>query len=99
MTRTRVSASEFLDWLYKNPEQPLAVDTETAGVTKELSAFGLRVDDGRAVAIGVSFTTRIKGRLVSAYIPFHHQLGTNQPELLKKLRYVLRQGRPLVYCN
>lgn len=99
MTKTRVSASEFLDWLYKNPEQPLAVDTETAGVTKELSAFGLRVDDGRAVAIGVSFTTRIKGRLVSAYIPFHHQLGTNQPELLKKLRYVLRQGRPLVYCN
>lgn len=95
----RVSASEFLQWLYEHPDQPLAVDTETAGKTPELSAFGLRVDDGRAHAIGVSFSTRIKGRLVSAYIPFHHRVGTNQPELLKKLRYVLRQGRPLIFIN
>lgn len=98
-TTRRVSASEFLQWLYEHPEQPLAVDTETAGVTPELSAFGLRVDDGRSHAIGVSFSTRIKGRLVSAYIPFHHRVGTNQPELLKKLRYVLRQGRPLIFIN
>ena len=95
----RVSASEFLEWLYKHPDHPLAVDTETAGVTPELSAFGLRVDDGRAHAIGVSFSTRIKGKLVSAYIPFNHRVGTNQPELLKKLRYVLRQGRPLIFIN
>lgn len=99
MGTSRVSASDFLEWLYKHPEQPLAVDTETAGITPELSAFGLRVDDGRARAIGVSFSTRIKGRLVSAYIPFHHRIGTNQPELLSKLRYVLRQGRPLIYIN
>lgn len=93
----RVDAEEFLGWLYKHPEQPLAVDTETAGI--EDPTLGLRVDDGRAHAIGVSFSTRIKGRLVSAYIPFNHRLGTNQPELLKKLRYVLRQGRPLIYIN
>lgn len=96
---SRVSASDFLRWLYEHPDQPLAVDTETAGKTPELSAFGLRVDDGRAHAIGVSFSTRIKGKLVSAYIPFHHRVGTNQPELLKKLRYVLRQGRPLIFIN
>lgn len=99
MAQTRVSASDFLQWLYEHPEQPLAVDTETAGRTKELSAFGLRVDDGRAIAIGVSFSTRVEGKLVSAYIPFNHRVGVNQPELLKKLRYVLRQGRTLVYAN
>lgn len=92
--------SDFLQWLYEHPEAPLAVDTETAGRTKELSTFGLRVDDGRARAIGVSFTTRIKGRLVSAYVPVHHALGENVPdEIVKKLRYVLRQGRPLIYAN
>ena len=96
-TKRRVSASEFLQWLYEHPEQPLAVDTETAGLTDR--SMGLKVADGRARVIGVSFSTRIKGRLVSAYIPLHHALGTNQPELLKKLRYVLRQGRPLVYIN
>lgn len=94
---SRVSASEFLEWLYRHPEQPLAVDTETAGINDP--TMGLRVDDGRARAIGVSFSTRSKGRLVSAYIPFHHRVGTNQPELLKKLRYVLRQGRPLIFIN
>lgn len=92
--------SDFLQWLYEHPEAPLAVDTETAGRTKELSTFGLRVDDGRARAIGVSFTTRIKGKLVSAYVPVHHAVGENVPdEIVKKLRYVLRQGRPLIYAN
>lgn len=95
----KVDAEEFLQWLYEHPEHPLAVDTETSGRTKELNAFGLRVDDGRAIAIGVSFSTRIKGRLVSSYIPFHHWVGENRPDLLKKLRYVLRQGRPLIYIN
>lgn len=93
----RVSASDFLQWLYEHPDHPLAVDTETAGINDP--TMGLRVDDGRAHAIGVSFSTRIKGKLVSAYIPFHHRVGTNQPELLKKLRYVLRQGRPLIFIN
>ena len=86
----RVSASDFLQWLYEHPDQPLAVDTETDGLT---------VADGRSRAIGASFSTRIKGKLVSAYIPFHHRLGTNQLELLPKLKYVLRQGRPLIYAN
>lgn len=94
---SRVSASDFLQWLYDHPEHPLAVDTETAGI--EDPTMGLRVDDGRARAIGVSFSTRIKGNLVSAYIPFHHRVGENRPDLLKKLRYVLRQGRPLIFIN
>lgn len=93
--------SEFLQWLYKHPDAPLAVDTETSGCTQDLGAFGLRVDDGRARAIGVSFTTRIKGNLVSAYIPVHHWVGENYPEeIVKKLRYVLRQKkRPLIFAN
>lgn len=92
--------SEFLDWLYRHPDAPLAVDTETSGKTRGLGAFGLRVDDGRAHAIGVSFTTRIKGELVSAYIPVHHWVGENfPPEMVKKLRYVLRQERPLIFAN
>ena len=100
MTTPRVSASDFLYWLYKHPDQPLAVDTETAGKTPDLSTFGLRVDDGRAWAIGVSFSTRIKGQLVSAYVAVHHRVGENDDDLtLKKLKYVLRQGRPLIFAN
>ncbi len=92
--------SDFLQWLYEHPDAPLAVDTETSGATRDLGAFGLRVDDGRARAIGVSFTASIKGKLVSAYIPVHHWVGENvPPEIVKKLRYVLRQGRPLIYAN
>lgn len=93
-------ASDLLHWLYKHPNHPLAVDTETSGVTKALSSFGLRVDDGRARAIGVSLTTRIDGELRSTYIPVHHWVGENaDPALVKKLAYVLRQGRPLIYAN
>lgn len=95
---TRVSASDFLQWLYEHPDQPLAIDTETAGVVDR--TMGLRVDDGRARLIGASFTTRIKGKLVSAYVPFHHRLGENADEATrKKLRYVLRQGRTLILAN
>lgn len=88
---TRVSASEFLDWLYRHPEVPLAVDTETTG---------LKVADGRSHCIGVSFTTRIKGKLVSSYLPVAHRVGENADALtIRKLRYVLRQGRTLIYAN
>lgn len=94
----RVSPSDFLQWLYEHPDKPLAVDTETAGESDP--SMGLRVDDGRAQAIGVSLTTRIGSDLVSTYIPLHHRVGKNCDELtLKKLRYVLRQGRPLIYIN
>lgn len=95
-----VSASKLLRWLYEHPDVLTAVDTETAGLTPELSAFGLRVDDGRARAIGASITARVNGKLASAYIPFHHRLGQNADEkTIKQLRYVLRQGRHLAFAN
>lgn len=94
------SDSEFLQWLYEHPDQPLAVDTETAGKDARVSTLGLRVDDGRAHAIGVSFTTRIEGELVSAYIPVNHWVGENaDAKTVAKMKYVLRQGRPLIYAN
>lgn len=94
------SDSEFLQWLYEHPDQPLAVDTETAGKDARVSSFGLRVDDGRAHAIGVSFTTRIEGVLVSAYIAVNHWVGENaDAKTISKMKYVLRQGRPLIYAN
>lgn len=85
------SEPNLLDWLYRNPDAPVAVDTETTG---------LKVADLRSVAIGVSLTARVKGRLRSVYIPVAHRLGQNaDPEVLKKLKYVLRQGRTLIYAN
>lgn len=92
------SASKLLDWLYRHPDHPVAVDTETAGITDP--TMGLRVDDGRAHAIGVSISTRINGKLGGVYVPFNHAVGENADELTrKKLRYVLRQGRPLIFAN
>ena len=88
-----VSTSEpnLLDWLYRHPEAPLAVDTETTG---------LKVADGRDRCIGVSITTRVNGKLRSVYTPIDHRLGTNADDLtVRKLRYVLRQGRTLIYAN
>lgn len=100
MMTVPTSDSEFLQWLYEHPDQPLAVDTETSGKDARISAFGLRVDDHRAHAIGVSFTTRIEGELVSAYIPVNHWVGENaDAQTIAKLRYVLRQGRPLIFAN
>lgn len=89
--KDRLSASELLQWLYEHPTHPIAVDTETTG---------LRVDDGRDLCIGVSFSTRINGKLEGVYIPFNHRLGENSDMKLRaKLKFVLRQGRPLIYAN
>ena len=84
------STFDLLRWLYEHPDAPLAVDTETTG---------LLVADGRSKCIGVSFTARIDGTLYSDYIPFNHAVGTNRPEEMAKLSYVLRQGRPLIFVN
>tara|TARA_R110002020_G_scaffold404912_1_gene614991 strand:- start:33372 stop:35225 length:1854 start_codon:yes stop_codon:yes gene_type:complete len=87
----RLSVSDLLQWLYEHPEHPVAVDTET---------FGLRVSDGRDKLMGASFATRIEGKLQSGYIGMAHVVGTNDDlALWKKLSYVLRQGRPLIYAN
>ena len=92
--------SDLLQWLYEHPNTLTAVDTETA--SRDLkSAFGLRVDDGRGVCIGVSLSARVSGQIESLYVPFNHRLGQNADELTrKKLAYVLRQpGRTLTFAN
>lgn len=92
------SPSELLRWLYEHPEHPVAVDTEAAG--KYRRDEGLRVDDGRSEAIGVSVSTRIDGELVGFYVPVRHRVGVNAPEkTVKQLGYMLRQGRPLIFAN
>lgn len=91
MTMARTSVSEFLEYLYKHPDLPVAVDTETTG---------LRVDDRRDICIGVSVSTRIKGKLVGIYVPIAHRLGENSDlKTRAMLSYVLRQGRPLIFAN
>lgn len=84
--------SDVLNALYRYPEHPVAVDTETTG---------FRVDDGRDQCIGVSVATIIDGSAYSTYVPINHVVGENAaPELIAKLNYVLSiQQRPLIFIN
>lgn len=85
-----------LRYLYEHPEVAAAVDTETTG---------LRVDDGRHHAIGVSVAYRRNQEgfgetLESFYVAFRHAVGANDPERMQqRLGYVLKQGRTLVFAN
>lgn len=108
--RNRVSASESLQWLYEHPDAPLAVDTETRyrkDYDAELRAADpalklgiLGVSDGRSICMGVSYTYRDGDELYSSYIPLNHLVGQNTDlATWKKLRYVLRQGRELIFAN
>lgn len=79
--------ADALQWLYDHPDEPVAVDTETNG---------LRVDDGRAHAIGVSFHSRGG----SGYVAYNHVVGENSPESEReRLEWVLTDGRPLYFAN
>lgn len=99
MRMHRISASETLKWLYSHPDAPLAVDTETRSA-KGYCGTGLRVDDGRGICIGVSYTYRDGEDLYSSYIPINHLTGQNcDLSTWKRLKYVLRQGRPLIFAN
>lgn len=86
------SGNEVLDVLYANPDQPLAVDTETTG---------FRVDDGRDICIGISVATVLDGKPYSAYYGLRHSVGENiDAQTEAKLRYVLsEQKRPLIFVN
>lgn len=106
----RVSASESLQWLYEHPDAPLAVDTETRyrkeydeemrAADPKLKLGILGVADGRSICMGVSYTYRDGDTLYSSYIPINHLVGTNTDlATWKKLRYVLRQGRELIFAN
>lgn len=111
MSKTRVSPSEALQWLYEHPTAPVAVDTESRPLAahKEqlLSKRGLElklgisgVADGRSVAIGVSLTYKDGEGYFSTYVPINHEVGENcDLGTWKKLKYVLRQGRVLIFAN
>lgn len=99
MQMHRLAISESLKYLYSHPNIPLAVDTETRG-RRDHPGMGLRVDDGRGICIGVSFTYRIGEDLYSAYVPINHLAGENcDLRTWKQLRYVLQQPRPLIFAN
>lgn len=113
ITRHRVSASESLQWLYEHPDTPLSVDTETRPrkeYAEEIALSQARdpklklgilgVSDGRSLCMGVSYTYRDGDELYSSYIPVNHLVGENcDLSTWKKLKYVLRQGRELIFAN
>lgn len=87
--------SKILDYLYKNPEIPLALDTETTG---------LNVQDKRDKCLGASVAFRHEnGELYSDYWPFLHKAGKEDNidrATAKKVRWVLeKQRRPLIFAN
>lgn len=109
-TRNRVSPSELLDFLYRNPTLTVAVDTETRprkdryaelNENPKLKLGILGVADGRAICMGVSLTVRQGDELYSTYVALNHNLGGNDDlGTWKKLRYVLQQeGRVLAFAN
>lgn len=84
-----MSPDELLEWLYENPEEMVAVDTETDG---------LRVDDGRHRCIGISIACSAG----SAYFPVAHTAFGSvniDDDTFCRLEWVLRQGRYLGFAN
>lgn len=113
MTTHRVPAAESLRWLYEHPDAPLAVDTETRPRKEYAEEFMLAqkrnpklklgilgISDGRSICMGVSYTYRDGEDLYSSYIPINHLVGENTDlATWEKLKYVLRQGRELIFAN
>lgn len=99
----RIDAARGLQWLNEHPDLVVTVDTETAGSSPEYNAFGLRVDDGRAVSIGASVAYRNEedGKLYSFYIGWGHSVGRNHDQIyLDQLQWVLEeQLRTISYHN
>lgn len=79
-----------LNWLYKHPDELLAVDTETTG---------LRVKD-IDLCIGVSIAFKRDDSVVGCYFPVNHFVGDNiSDSMLSKLRWVLEHQKHLVFQN
>ena len=90
-----MGSNEILEYLYRHPEVPVALDTETTG---------LKVYDDRDKAIGLSIAYRgASGQIVSWYWGVRHRVGKHQNidrETAKKIRYVLeKQHRTLYFAN
>lgn len=77
--------------LYDAPGVPVSVDTETTG----FNCVG-----GVDRCIGVSIAAVIDGKPVSHYYGIHHEVGDNiDISTLEQLKYVLEDGRPLIFAN
>ena len=88
---SRCDHNELLRRLYENPGVPIAVDTETTG----FNCVG-----GVDICIGVSIAALLDDGPVSAYIGLHHEVGENVQEVVQnKLKFVLEDGRPLIFAN
>jgi DNA polymerase-1 len=83
---------EILRYLYEDSGVPIAVDTETTG----LNCVG-----GADVCIGVSIAAVLSnGTSVSHYFGVNHEVGNNiDQSTLQQLKYVLEDGRPLIFAN
>ena len=81
-----------LDYLYSHPEIPVALDTETTGLT---------VFDRSDKAIGLSITFKVKQTYVSWYWGARHKVGQNiDKATAQKIRWVLeKQRRLLILAN
>lgn len=82
-----------LRYLYEHPGELCSVDTETTG---------LRPDDGRDHAIGVSVAYRGHGdEMHSFYVAYSHVVGQNDSQRVRdRLKYVLEsQPRTISFAN
>lgn len=82
---------DILRDLYDAPGIPLSVDTETTG----FNCVG-----GVDRCIGISIAAVIDGKPVAHYYGVHHEVGDNiDISTLEQLKYVLEDGRPLIFAN
>lgn len=91
LKRNLSSAIQTIDYLAKNPDILIAVDTETTG---------LRVKDGRDYCIGISLSFQANEKWYSYYYPVAHQTGDNLPdEIIDQLSDMLESRDEIVFQN
>lgn len=82
---------DILRDLHNAPGVPLSVDTETTG----FNCVG-----GVDRCIGISIAAVIDGKPVAHYYGVHHEVGDNiSISTLEQLKYILQDGRPLIFAN
>lgn len=84
-------AEAFLTYLHANPDIPIALDTETTG---------LSVKDGQDTAIGVSLAAERNGQVQGFYYPVGHRQGPNVSEaVFTKLAWVIEHRPVIIFQN
>lgn len=82
---------DMLRALHEAPSVPIAVDTETTG----FNAVG-----GVDYCIGISIAAVLESGPVSHYFGIKHKVGENiSISTLEQLKYILEDGRPLIFAN